>query len=184
LWLVLLPWSLWMRYRSGRARRRPQGWVVRGNAWLLAASLPLFLGTAWLMDRWMRDALRDAALGLLLGTLFGIVSVWLTRFERDARGLAYTPNRWPVLVLTGLVAARVLAGFWRAWRGAEPAPRQTLRYPRSSSICWRNAATSLSSAATRASSADPSPASRAASPRAAMRSPTAATSTGPLSRCA
>ena len=90
--------------------------MVHGNAWLLAASLPLFLGTAWLMDRWMRDALRDAALGLLLGTLFGIVSVWLTRFERDARGLVYTPNRWPVLLLTSLVAARVLAGLWRTWQ--------------------------------------------------------------------
>jgi hypothetical protein len=32
LWLVLLPLSLLARYRSGRARRRARGWVVRGNA--------------------------------------------------------------------------------------------------------------------------------------------------------
>ena len=37
LWLVLLPLSLWARYATGRARRRAQGWIVGGHAWLLAA---------------------------------------------------------------------------------------------------------------------------------------------------
>lgn len=115
LWLVLLPLSLWARYRGGRSRRRPQAWVVRANAWLLAASLPLFLGSAWIATRWVEAALRDAVLGLLCGIAFGIGSLWLTRFEADANGLAYTPNRWPVLLLTTLVALRILAGLWQAW---------------------------------------------------------------------
>jgi len=46
----------------------------------------------------------------------GIVSLWLTRFERDTHGLVYTPNRWLVLALTALLALRVLAGLWLAWR--------------------------------------------------------------------
>src|SRR5436190_2360322 len=46
LWLLLLPISLWTRYASGRARRRAQGWVIRGNAWLLACSVPLLLLSA------------------------------------------------------------------------------------------------------------------------------------------
>lgn len=116
LWLVLLPLSLWARYRAGRARRRAQGWVVCGNAWLLLASLPVFLGSAWLATRWVPDALREAGIGLLLGMLFGILSLWLTRFERDAKGLWLTPNRWPVLVLTTLVALRIVAGMWMTWR--------------------------------------------------------------------
>lgn len=115
-WLVLLPISLWMRYASGRARRRAQGWVVRGNAWLLALSLPLFLLSAWAATYWMQDALHDAGLGLLIGGAFGIVGVWLTRFERDDKGLIYTPNRWVVLALTTIVAVRVIAGLWMAWR--------------------------------------------------------------------
>jgi hypothetical protein len=118
VWLLLLPISLWARYASGRARRRAQHWVIRGNAWLLAFSLPLFLLSAWLASRWMHAALRDAVLGLLLGALVGIASLWLTRFERDAKGLIYTPNRWLVLALTTLVALRVAAGFWMAWRHA------------------------------------------------------------------
>ena len=116
LWLVLLPLSLWARYSAGRARRRAQGWFVRGNAWLMAASLPVFLAGAWVVGRWVDDALRDAVVGVLAGVLVGVVGLWLTRFERDEKGLTYTPNRWPVLLLTTLVALRILAGAWLAWR--------------------------------------------------------------------
>jgi hypothetical protein len=118
LWLLLLPISLWARYASGRARRRAQHWVIRGNAWLLAFSLPVFLLSAWLLSRWMDAALRDALLGLLLGVLVGIASLWLTHFERDAKGLVYTPNRWLVLGMTTLVALRIAAGLWMTWRHA------------------------------------------------------------------
>lgn len=115
-WLVLLPISLWARYASGRARRRPQRWVVHGNAWLLLLLvLPIFLLAAWAATSWMEHALRDAGVGLLLGIAFGIVGLWLTRFERDASGWSYTPNRWVVLALTTVVALRVLAGLWMAW---------------------------------------------------------------------
>ena len=116
LWLVLLPLSLWGRYRSGRARRRAQGWVVRGNAGLLVASLPVFLVSSWASTRWVPDALREAGIGLLVGALLGIASLWATRFERDGNTLWYTPNRWLVLALTTLVALRILAGTWMAWR--------------------------------------------------------------------
>jgi hypothetical protein len=64
----------------------------------------------------MDDALRDAGLGLLIGVATGIVGVWLTRFERDDKGWIYTPNRWLVLGLTSIVALRILAGIWIAWR--------------------------------------------------------------------
>jgi hypothetical protein len=115
LWLVLLPLSLWLRFRSGRARRRVQPWVVRLNAWLLTASVPVFLASSWFASRWWPDALADAAIGLLVGVLAGFAGLWTMRIERDARGLWVTPNRWLVLALTTLVALRVLAGLWRAW---------------------------------------------------------------------
>jgi hypothetical protein len=90
--------------------------VVRSNAWLLLLSLPVFFGSAWLATRWVPTALRDAGIGLLLGALFGMVSLWLTRFELDANGMWFTPNRWPVMVLTTLVALRIVAGAWMTWR--------------------------------------------------------------------
>jgi hypothetical protein len=117
LWVLLLPLTLWARYRAGRARRRAQAWVVRANAWLLVVSLALFALSAWIAGHWAPQALRDAALGALGGGALGIVGLWLTRFEREAGALVYTPNRWLVLGLTGLVAVRLLAGLWLAWHG-------------------------------------------------------------------
>ena len=108
--LVLLPVSLWARYRSGRARRRAQGWVVRANAWLFALSVPLFLGPAWIAGHWWPQAPLDALLGLLAGIALGALGLALTRFEHDAAGFHFTPNRWVVLALIVVVAARIVAG--------------------------------------------------------------------------
>jgi len=74
--LLLLPVSLWARYRNGRARRRAQGWAVRTNAWLLALSVPLFLASVWIASLWLPQALRDACYGLLAGVCLGIVGLW------------------------------------------------------------------------------------------------------------
>lgn len=123
LWLLSLPLLLWARYRAGRARRRSPAWVVRANAWMLALSLPPFVLTAWWATRWAADALRDAGIGLLLGALLGVAGIAMTRFEADPRALVYTPNRWPALLLTTLVALRIVAGLWVAGRrlaGATP----------------------------------------------------------------
>jgi hypothetical protein len=118
LWALLLPVSLWARYRAGRARRRAQGWVIRANAWLLGVSCALYLLSAWIASNWVGHALRDAALGGLAGIGVGIVGLWLTRFEHDDAGFHFTPNRWLVLALTMLVAARIAAGLWLAWRSS------------------------------------------------------------------
>jgi hypothetical protein len=121
LWALLLPVSLWARYRAGTSRRRAQGWVIRANAWLLVASCGLYLGSAWISAHWVAHASRDAMVGMLAGTAVGIAGLWLTHFERDEGGLVYTPNRWLVLALTLLVAARLVAGLWLAWHDAGPA---------------------------------------------------------------
>jgi len=112
--LLLLPVSLWARYRNGRARRRVQGWVVRTNAWLFALSAPLFLASAWLASLWQAQALRDGCYGLLAGACLGLVGLWLTRFEHDEAGFHFTPNRWVVLALILVVTARIAVGLWLA----------------------------------------------------------------------
>jgi hypothetical protein len=116
-WALLLPLSLWARYRNGRARRRAVGCALRVNAGLLDLSTLLFLVSAWIAGRWFADALADAALGLAGGMLVGALGIALTRFEPDADGFHYTPNRWVVLGLTTLIAARIVAGLWLSAHG-------------------------------------------------------------------
>ena len=66
-YLLLLPLSLLQRYRAGRARRRAQAWLIGANAWMLLVSTTGFLLGAWLGERWIPGALREAVLGLLAG---------------------------------------------------------------------------------------------------------------------
>ena len=125
--LLLLPLSLRQRYRMGHARRRAYGWAVALNAWLFSLSVGVFLATAWFGSLWSADALRDAALGLCAGIVAGIVGLALTRFDESEGVLHYAPNRWLVLALTLLVAARIAFGLWLGWHratasGATPSP--------------------------------------------------------------
>ena len=118
LWLLLLPLALWQRYRTGRARRRAVPWVAGLNAWSLLVSALVFVVSAWLAGYWIDAALPHAAVGLAAGLGLGFVGLALTRFEATQRGLYYTPNRWLVLALTLVVAARIAYGLFRmeqAW---------------------------------------------------------------------
>lgn len=113
LWALLLPFALLQRYRYGKARRRAQPLAVRINAWMLLASMPLFVLGAWLSSRWIADATAFALGGLGVGIVVGIAGLWLSRFETTPQGLYYTPPAWLVLALTGLVAARIALGLWQ-----------------------------------------------------------------------
>lgn len=106
--VILLPLSLVQRFRYGRARRRAWPWLVSFNAWFLLAATLLFLAVSALMQWWFPHNLMQAGLGWLAGVALGIVALWLTRYERAADGLYYTPNVWLVLSLTLLVAGRLL----------------------------------------------------------------------------
>jgi hypothetical protein len=112
LWLVLLPFGLWARYRNGGARRRAVGWGVRANAALLALSIPLLLlsGLAGEPLGGRRAARRCGR--VLAGLLVGGLGLALTRFEHDASGFHYTPHRAIALLLTAVVALRILGGLW------------------------------------------------------------------------
>lgn len=108
------PWTLRQRYRLGVARRRVYGWQVRANAWLLSLSVLGYLAGAWLMSRWLPDALRDAGLALAAGAAFGLLGHALTRFEALPDGLYRTPPRWIVLAVVALVAGRAGYALWLA----------------------------------------------------------------------
>ena len=115
-WLLLMPLALWQRYRRGHARRRAVRWAITVNAWLLLVSALLFVLVAWISGSWIVGAVRHAALGLAMGMALGIVGLWLTRFDHDESGLHFAPNRWLVLGLTLVVAARIGYGLGHAWQ--------------------------------------------------------------------
>jgi hypothetical protein len=122
LWLLLLPLSLWQRYRLGKARRKAWPWMVKLNSWALLFSGFVFLASMALTNFWWPGALGYALAGLGIGLVTGILGLWLSRFENTAQGMFYTPNPWLALSLTLLVAARIAMGFvemWRYWQGRE-----------------------------------------------------------------
>lgn len=116
LMLLLLPLSLWQRFRSGSARRPARAWLVTLNLWLTLASTLLFAVFALVASLWWPGAWWQSGLGLLAGMGLGALGYALTRFETTPAALYYKPNTWLILALTLLVLARVAAGFVQGWQ--------------------------------------------------------------------
>ncbi|KQZ59581.1 MULTISPECIES: hypothetical protein [unclassified Lysobacter] len=116
LWALLLPVALIQRYRYGKSRRRAIGWVVALNLFASFVSMLLFFFSAWIAGHWIADAPVYATIGVALGLSLGLVGLALTHFEPGPDALYYTPNRWLVLALTVIVAARLGFGLLQALR--------------------------------------------------------------------
>lgn len=125
LWALLLPIALVQRYRTGRARRRAVRWAMGLNGALLLVSTVLFVASAWVMGHWVDLAVPFAAAGWIVGAVVGLFGVAITHVERGPQEDYFTPNRWLVLALTLIVAARIVVGLlhaWQAWQSdAHPA---------------------------------------------------------------
>jgi hypothetical protein len=117
--IALMPVILIQRYRVGSARRMARRWIATLNFRLMAFSAVCFLTGAAVTTVWVRNALAGAVAGVVLGVGLGIAGLALTRWEPTAATLHYTPNRWLVLLVTFVVSARVVYGFWRSWTVAE-----------------------------------------------------------------
>jgi hypothetical protein len=113
--ILLLPLSLVQRYRVGTVRRPARGWFIMLNLMAIALSTAIFLVAAALTNAWIADTFRYALIGLAVGCALGVLGLALTRWEITPHSFHYTPHRWLVLVVTLLVTARVLYGFWRSW---------------------------------------------------------------------
>ena len=120
--VLLAPVTVIQRYRRGTARRPARGWVATLNVVTLTVSAVLFLSSAAVVDFWVPRAFPYAALGLLGGATLAFVGLRLTRWEPAPDSLHYTPNRWLVLTVTAVVAARMAYGFWRAWHAWQSQP--------------------------------------------------------------
>jgi hypothetical protein len=113
--VALIPISIVQRFRVGISRRQARAWVAALNLAALTLSIVLVLAGAWITSRWLPETLTYTAAGLGIGGVLGLLGIALTRWEHVDRRLFYTPNRWLVTLITVLVTARVLYGFWRTW---------------------------------------------------------------------
>ena len=113
--VALVPISIVQRFRMGTRRRRARRWVTTLNLAAVLMSLSLLLSAVLVTSRWVPEALPHALIGLTAGCALGLLGVLLTRWEAGGGVLQYTPNRWLVLAVTSVVAARILYGIWRTW---------------------------------------------------------------------
>ena len=115
--IVLIPVSLVLRIRHGAMRRQARGWLVTANTIGITLSTAMFLIGALITSRWVPEVLRYSLAGLGVGAVLGLIGFALTRWESSGGVVHFTPNRWLVLTVTTVVAARIFYGVWRVWAG-------------------------------------------------------------------
>ena len=108
--IALIPVSIVLRYRTGTIRRPSRRWVSTLNVVMLTVSALFFLTVAAMTNVWVPRAFVYAMAGLGTGAVLGVIGLVLTRWETTGRTMHFTPNRWLVLVLTMVIAARVMYG--------------------------------------------------------------------------
>lgn len=113
--IVLIPIALVLRIRRGTMRRQARGWVVTANTIAAMLSTTMFLIGALITSRWVPDVLQYSLGGLGVGAVLGFSGFALTRWESSGGVEHYTPNRWLVLTVTLVVAARMFYGVWHVW---------------------------------------------------------------------
>ena len=117
--IALTPFMLIQRYRVGSSRRQARPWMAGFGLIMMILSTIFFLVGSAITAFWVQDALTGAAAGVGVGLVLGIVGLLFTRWEATPRTLHYTPNRWLVLLVTFIVSARVLYGFYRSFLMAQ-----------------------------------------------------------------
>jgi hypothetical protein len=120
--VVMLPLSIAMRFRASSTRRRAWGWMITLNFGAACISAAVLLLTAGISNAWIPNTFLYSVIGLTCGFALGLLGLALSRWETTPRGLHYTPNRWLILLITLVVTARIVYGFWRAWHAVQTTP--------------------------------------------------------------
>jgi hypothetical protein len=120
--VVMVPLSIALRFRASSTRRRAWGWMVTLNLVAACISATVLLITAGVSNAWIPNTFLYSVIGLACGFALGFLGLALSRWEATPRGLHYTPNRWLILIITLVVTARILYGFWRAWDAFQTTP--------------------------------------------------------------
>ena len=113
--VLATPLLLVLRYRAGTARRMARPWVLTANLLSLLLSAGIFIWVSAMTNFWVPRAFGYSLVGMLSGCLLGLIGLAVTRWEKTASSIYYTPNRWLVLLVTLAVAVRMIYGLWRIW---------------------------------------------------------------------
>ena len=116
--IALTPLMLVQRYRVGTARKQARPWLATFALVMMAGSTVFFLAGAGVTSFWVQDAFLGALAGVVAGMVLGIAGLLFTKWEATPGSLHYTPNRWLVLLVTVIVSARLLYGFYRSLAAA------------------------------------------------------------------
>lgn len=111
--ILLMPFSLWQRYRLGKKRRKVWPWLNALNAWLVLVSVLLFFASAWLSNHWLPGARGMAAMGFVAGLALGALNLLVSHRELLSDGYYLTPNALIVLAMTLLIALRIALAIWQ-----------------------------------------------------------------------
>jgi hypothetical protein len=114
--VALIPLAIVQRYRVGTSRQRARGWLATINLAGLSLSSIFLVLTAGISSMWVPGTLAYAVMGLAVGSVLGVVGLWLTRWDPTIDALHYTPNRVLVFGLMLIVTGRLLYGVWRGWQ--------------------------------------------------------------------
>ena len=113
--VLIVPISIVQRYRTGVSRQPARAWLAALNLIGFSLSAAIFVAGAAMTTFWVPDALKSTLIGLAGGGALGLLGLALTRWESAGSTLYFTPNRWLVLLITLVVSARIVYGFWRSW---------------------------------------------------------------------
>ena len=126
----LIAWRLYARIRRLVGRQHSRPWR-HGMAAILFPLVFLLLGFA----AWTHPAaLAGLAAGALIGAALAAWGLRLTRFERTAEGVFYTPNAHIGVALSVVFAARIAYRFGQMYLGGGPAAQAARGDPVSSPL--------------------------------------------------
>jgi hypothetical protein len=109
----LIVWRLYSRVRRMVGRQR----LSRVRPWISVCLFPLLVLLLAFVSREHPIALGALAGGLVAGGALAVYGLRLTRFERTAQGLFYTPNAYLGVALSLLLAGRVLYRLVQVYSG-------------------------------------------------------------------
>ena len=105
--IPLILWRVYAKIRKMVGRQTSRPW----RQWLTVCVFPVLVGLIGYVSAKQEYVLLGMSGGVVLGILLGIVGHKLTRFEKTAEGLFYTPNAHLGIALSLLLIGRLLYRF-------------------------------------------------------------------------
>jgi cytosine/uracil/thiamine/allantoin permease len=123
----LIAWRIYSRVRRMVGRQR----LSRIRPWISVCLFPVLVLLLAFLSLQHSVALAALAGGLLAGSLLAVYGLRLTRFERTAEGLFYTPNAYLGVALSLLLVGRVLYRAIEVYAGGVPSTPDFSQFARS-----------------------------------------------------